>query len=36
MPRDVNASRLADYETMDTTIAGREMACTAGACELAA
>jgi len=34
MPKEVDWSRLAEYEKEDTTIASQELACTAGGCEI--
>ena len=35
MPKDVDWSQLSKYETVDTTIASQELACTSGSCEIA-
>ena len=34
MPKNVNWSKLSDFEKEDTTSGGRELACTAGVCEV--
>ena len=34
MPKKVNWSKLQDFEKEDTTSGGRELACTAGVCEI--
>jgi ribonucleoside-diphosphate reductase alpha chain len=34
MPKDVDWSQLSKYETVDTTIASQELACTSGSCEI--
>jgi ribonucleoside-triphosphate reductase len=34
MPKKVNWSKLSDFEKEDTTSGGRELACTAGVCEI--
>jgi ribonucleoside-diphosphate reductase alpha chain len=34
MPKKVNWTKLSDYEKEDTTSGGRELACTAGVCEI--
>ena len=34
MPKSIDWSKLADYEKEDTTSGGRELACTADACEM--
>ena len=34
MPKHVNWSKLQDFEKEDTTSGGRELACTAGVCEI--
>jgi len=34
MPKSIDWSKLADFEKEDTTSGGRELACTAGACEV--
>tara|TARA_B100000287_G_scaffold206221_1_gene194516 strand:+ start:418 stop:2343 length:1926 start_codon:yes stop_codon:yes gene_type:complete len=34
MPKEVDWSKLAEYEKEDTTIASQELACTAGGCEI--
>ena len=34
MPESIDWSKLADYEKEDTTSGGRELACTADACEM--
>ena len=35
MPKDVDWSQLSKYETVDTTVASQELACTSGSCEIA-
>ena len=35
MPKDVDWSQLSKYETIDTTVASQELACTSGSCEIA-
>lgn len=34
MPKAVNWNKLSDFEKEDTTSGGRELACTAGVCEV--
>ena len=34
MPKDVDWSKLSDYESIDMTIGSQELACTAGVCEV--
>ena len=34
MPKEVDWSRLSDYESMDMTIGAQELACVAGVCEI--
>lgn len=34
MPKDVDWSKLAEYETADMTTGARELACVAGGCEI--
>jgi ribonucleoside-diphosphate reductase alpha chain len=34
MPKTVEWSRLAEYETQDMTVGAQELACTAGGCEI--
>ena len=34
MPKSIDWSKLAEYEKEDTTSGGRELACTADACEM--
>ena len=34
MPKDVDWSQLSKYETIDTTVASQELACTSGLCEI--
>ena len=34
MPERIDWSRLSDYEKEDNTSGGRELACTAGVCEV--
>ena len=34
MPKDVDWSQLSKYETVDTTVASQELACTSGSCEI--
>jgi len=34
MPKDVDWSKLSDYEKDDNTVASQELACTAGSCEI--
>jgi ribonucleoside-diphosphate reductase alpha chain len=34
MPKSVDWSKLQDFEKEDTTSGGRELACSAGACEI--
>jgi len=34
MPKKVEWSKLQDFEKEDTTSGGRELACTAGVCEI--
>ena len=34
MPKSVDWSKLSDFEKEDTTSGGRELACTAGVCEV--
>ena len=34
MPKNVDWSLLQDFEKEDTTTGGRELACTAGVCEI--
>jgi ribonucleoside-triphosphate reductase len=34
MPKAIDWSKLADFEKEDTTSGGRELACTADACEV--
>jgi len=34
MPKDVDWSQLSKYETIDTTVASQELACTSGSCEI--
>ena len=35
MPKDVDWSQLSKYETVDTTVASQELACSSGSCEIA-
>ena len=35
MPKEVEWSKLSDYEKTDMTIASQELACAAGFCEIA-
>ena len=34
MPKDIDWTKLSEYETQDTTISSQELACVAGACEI--
>ena len=34
MPKDVDWSQLSKYETVDTTVASQELACSSGSCEI--
>ena len=34
MPKDIDWSQLAQYETQDMTVGAQELACTAGGCEI--
>ena len=34
MPKDVDWSKLGEYETQDMTIGSQELACAAGGCEI--
>ena len=34
MPKNVNWSKLAEYEEQDYTVASQELACSAGVCEV--
>jgi hypothetical protein len=34
MPKDVDWSKLSDYENVDMTIGSQELACAAGFCEI--
>ena len=34
MPKEVEWTKLAEYESQDMTIGAQELACTAGGCEI--
>jgi len=34
MPKDIDWTKLSEYETQDMTISSQELACVAGACEI--
>ena len=34
MPKDIDWSKLSEYENQDMTVGAQELACVAGACEI--